>query len=248
MRGRKPSTELEELAAGLSTVEDPFSIGELLKEGLENLVQHVDRRMRLTALDMVDQGRYLHAIKELTPHGEWERLVAERRWGWEYVHCCMKLVKVVAVFPQAIHLPPGRATSLFLRLPRSEIGQILDGLSPETLSKLTVWDLKKIHQTKKIEAAKSRRPKPKPPGKEITAPSKLSMLAARALSALNLISELEIPAVEAQEANKCATQIQAACERALYTLRDPEHKTVPWWERHPLHDDVSEQTVGEEIG
>lgn len=241
MRGKDRSTELDSLARGLGGAEDPYRIKALLRQSVEDLANHLENRIRYTAVDMIDQGRYFMAIKEKCGHGNWEAFVAGRKWSWNYVRGCMKFLEVVAEFPQAIHLPPGRVTDRLLQLPPPQIDDVLRDLPPEGVKRLTPWHIEKAHHDKTLEDAKSRRRKPKPP-KEIPEVTDLDALVTDALSALMKISEYTISDREAPRAARYLHEIEKAWNRAAYNLKDPEHKTKPWWETLP----TAESEFGEE--
>ncbi|OGS05708.1 MAG: hypothetical protein A3G41_08840 [Elusimicrobia bacterium RIFCSPLOWO2_12_FULL_59_9] len=241
MRGlRKPSTELENLAEGLGSAEDPYYLKPLADKSPPELAELVRTEIRYSALFMIRAGRIFMAIKKKLGHGEWEDFVHKQHWSWNYVRCSMKLLEVVAKFPQALHLPGGRTTERFLQLPSPEIESFLEDLPPEAVKKLTPWDLERIYEKKRGENIKAGR-KPKPP-KDFVEPdvTDLDKLFAQAYSTLNLISELKLSAKEAERAKKYHQQLYRAWDRASYNLRDPEHKTKPLWESHPLEEFAEE--------
>lgn len=139
-------SESDQVAAGLALVSDPYQIADLLTQSKESLGDHVDARIRYTALDMTDQGRYLHAIKKLCVHGEWEDFVKERKWSWEYVHCCMKLTQVAAWLPQILNVPAGRTINQLLHLSKPDLRALLEGLTPEEIRNLTPWGMRLLHR------------------------------------------------------------------------------------------------------
>jgi len=159
-------TEDEQMVAGLDLARDPLRIASLLKQKKEDLADHVHVRMRHTALDMMDQGRYFHAIKKLCVHGEWEDFVDERKWGWDYVRCCMRLTVVAVWLPEILNVPPGRVTQMLLHFPKPLIKEILEGLSPEAIETLTVRRLDALHRKKKEELRKGKSRKPMTPERE----------------------------------------------------------------------------------
>ena len=232
MRG-KNSTEIDTLARGLGNAEDPYHIKPLLGRTVGDLAEHIDKRIRYTAIDMIDQGRYFMAIKEKCGRGNWEPYVEKKKWSWNYVRCCMKLLEVIARFPQAIHLPPGRVTDRLLQLPPPNVEAIIGDLPPEGIKKLTPWDLQKAHSDKRLQDAKSRRRKPKAPPEDIDHPTDLDTLVNETISALRKLADYSISAKEAPRAKRYRGEIETAWNRASYNLGDPEHKKEPWWELHP---------------
>lgn len=167
MRGaKKPSTELENLAAGLGNAEDPYLIKELLLRKVSELADEVRSEIRYSAISMLRAGRYFMAIKKKLGHGKWEDFVYEQKWNWNYVRAAMKLLEVVAKFPQVTHLPSGRTTDRLLNLPMPKIEAVMEDLPPEAVKKLTPWDLERIYKRQKLEDAKSRPKKPLTPEQE----------------------------------------------------------------------------------
>ena len=162
MRGGKPSTELDNLARGLGSAEDPYQIKDLISRSVNELAEEVKKQIRYSAVSMLQAGRIFMAIKKKLGHGEWEDFAAERRWSWNYVRASMKLLEVVVKFPQSLHLPSGLATKNLLRLPMPKIEAALEDLPPEAVKKLTPWDLENIYNKKRLEDSKARPPKGKP--------------------------------------------------------------------------------------
>jgi len=163
MRG-KSKTELDSLAEGLGNAEDPYFIKPLEEKTLPELVDLVRGEIRYTALSMVRAGRYFMAIKKKVGHGQFEELFLKCHWSPSYVRLSMKLVEVVARFPQALYLPGGLATKNLLRLPMPKIEAVLNELPPEAVKKFTPWDLEKIHRDKTTEEKNSQpRKKSLPP-------------------------------------------------------------------------------------
>jgi len=239
-RGKKPTTELEHLAAGLGQAEDPYLIKELLGLRIEDLAAEMDKEMRYTAVSLIRAGRFCMAMKKKLGHGHWEDYVTAKRWSPSYVRLSMKLLEVVARFPQLMHLPPGRVTDRLLNLPMPKIEEAIGDLPPEAVKKLTPWDLEEIYQRKAVENQKAKR-NPKAPSREVELPSELTNLVNQVTSALNRLIEYAIPAKERDICERYLREIEVLWNRAAYNLRDPEHKTVPWWERNPAQDDVSEE-------
>lgn len=235
MRGKK-STEVEVLDKAFSAVEDPYRIKDLAAVPLDDLVAEVDRRIRYTSVEMVNQGRLFAAIKDRLKHGEWEPFVVAHKWAPSYVRGCMRMLEIVAKFPQAIHLPPGRVTDRLLHLPAPQVDAVLAEASDEAVRNLTPWDLEKAHQ--KIDAASGKHKRTKV--YEDAEPESVDSLVMDALSALNQIAELDLKRGKKEKLRDSLLQIEAAWNRAAYNLRDPEHKTVPPWEMDPMTDDVTE--------
>jgi hypothetical protein len=140
----KPRTEVEVLSAALGSVEDPFAIRDLMKRPVDELADEVDAIVRYSAACMLNAGRYYTAIKEKLPHGSWEAFMSERRWSPTYVRGCMNFLEVIVLFPEAIHLPPGRTTKILLQLPMPKIESVLKDAPAETVKNLTPWDLVRI--------------------------------------------------------------------------------------------------------
>lgn len=156
---RKPSTELDTLAAGLGQIEDPYFLKPLEKETTQGLAEAVKREIRYSAVSMIRAGRYFMAIKKRLGHGEWEKFVIAERWSWAYVRASMKLLEVAAHFPQALHLADGRMVQRVLYLPAPEIESFLGDLSPDAVKKLTPWDIERIYDAKRDELRKTHRKK-----------------------------------------------------------------------------------------
>lgn len=164
MRGaRKPSTELENLAAGLGNAGDPYFLKPLEKATTHDLAEAVKGEIRYSAVSMIRAGRYFMAIKKKLGHGAWEDFVFDQHWSWNYVRASMKLLEVAAKFPQVLHLPDGRVVDKLLHLPPPEIESFLADLPPAAIKKLTPWDLEKIYHDKHLENSKSRPKKPLTP-------------------------------------------------------------------------------------
>ena len=226
MRGKK--NEIEALESGLALAKDPYQLAELLTQSKESLAAYVSQRIRYTALDMADQGRYFHAIKKLCGHTGWEPFVDEQTWNWEYVRCCMKLTEVAAWLPQILNIPPGRIIQTLMHLPKPEIKELLDDLSPEETSKLTLWELKRLHGRIPKKPARAR--------KDIEIPEidhDLNKLFLTAHQALLDIAECSITKKQKELAHKLLRRLSHDWERAAYNLGDPEHKTTPRWEMNP---------------
>lgn len=167
MRGlRKPSTELDNLSAGLGSAEDPYCLQPLAERSLEELAEEVHTEVRYSALSMLRAGRCLMAIKKRLGHGTWEEFVQERHWSWNYVRASMKLLEVVARFPHLVHLPSGTVAARLLRLSLPKIEEVVDGLPPEAIKKLTPWDLERIYHQQKLEDSKLRGRKKRTPEQE----------------------------------------------------------------------------------
>ena len=237
MRGRK-STEMEILDKALATVEDPYRIKDLLAVPLDELVKEVDRRIRYTSVEMVNQGRLFAAIKERVGHGKWEQFVIDQKWAPSYVRGCMRMLEVVAKFPQAIYLPPGRVTDRLLHLPAPQIDAVLADASEEAVRRLTPWDIEAAHQ--KIDAEAGKGNKTRKQYEVVAKPEPVDELVMTALGALNQIEVLDLKRTDKEKLRESLLQIEGAWNRASYNLRDPEHKTVPPWEMNPMADDVTE--------
>jgi hypothetical protein len=236
MRGKQP-TELDHLASGLGQAADPYMIADLVDKPLGELADLVRQEMKYTAVTMIRAGRVFMAIKKKLRHGGWEDFVGEQGWSWNYVRAAMKFIEVAARFPQTIHLPAGLATKNLLRLPMPQIESALAELPPEAIKKLSPWELEAIYQK---HADKNRHKKRKVREYEDVVPEDAHILAAKALSALNQIAQLDLSKSTAKDHDKIFRELSAAWDRAAYNLRDPQHKTVPLWERHPMHDDISD--------
>lgn len=239
MRGKERIKE--EYERGLSLAEDPYQLKELASVSTEELAQAVEKGMRYTALAMVQVGRMLYAIKDRMVHGEWEPFVQGRGWQWHYVRGCMKLVEVVAKYPQAAHLPPGRATISLLKLPMSKIDQVMDELPADAIKKMTPWELSKIYDEKKREGKPelTEERAPVPP------PSRLAALVSGLTSALNLLAEYEIPKEDYALARRFANEVALRWDAAIYNLTDPAHKGPPPWELGNS-DDITEDPQEDE--
>jgi len=226
----RQSTELEHLEAGLGSAEDPYQIQELLLKEIEDLVEEVRREIRYSTISMIRAGRIFMAIKTKLPRGQWESFGYEQRWSWEYVRCSLKLLEVAARFPQALHLPPGRATQRLLRLSSPMISEIFDDLPPESIKKLTPWDIELIYDRLRQEnrRARPRKPRPRIEG-EIRDFSKVPLYSA--ITAANMaLADLAAVEIEEQDfltAKKFSRMLQKAFDQAHKHLVDPKHEVFP---------------------
>ena len=155
MRG-KSTTELDTLAKGLGSAEDPYYLKPLADKSIDELAELARVEIRYSALSMVRAGRIFMAIKQRVGHGGFEALFHKYDWRPQYVRFSIKLVEVVARFPQAMHLAGGRITAQLLRLPMPKIEALLEDLPPEAVKKLSPWDLAEIHRKKTDEEARSK--------------------------------------------------------------------------------------------
>lgn len=236
MRGRK-STEIEVLDKALAAVEDPYRIRDLATVPIEELAAQIDKRVRYTTVEMVNQGRLFMAIKERLDHGEWEPFVIKRKWSMAYVRGCMKMLEIVAKFPAVLHLAPGTVTNRLLNMSAPKVDELLGDASEDTVKNLTPWDLEKIYLDERAKAGKG---KPRKQYDAVAEPESVDDLVMTALGALNQIAELDLTKSAKKKLRESLLQIEGAWNRASYNLRDPEHKTVPPWEMNPMADDVSE--------
>lgn len=202
MRGRKP-TELETLNTSLATVEDPYNLAELRTHSVEELLNALRGEFLYTVVTMGRAGRLLMALKEKTPHGHWEALLDSQHIPRGYARGCMKVVEVVARYPQAIHLPPGRATQQLLYSSMAKIDAVLSGLPEAAVRMLTPWDLALVYDREKLkERRKQAQATPRPPRKplpQIDMPleeTPFGQAYYTALSALGALVAVEIPASE----------------------------------------------------
>src|SRR5687768_12335553 len=237
MRGRKQDTELEQLEAGLGAAEDPYMIKELIARPTEDLAAEVRKEIRYSALSMLRAGRIFMAIKSQLKHGGWEPFVAQQRWSWQYVRCCMKLVEVASKFPQAVHLPSGRVVQQLLHLPAPRVEEIFTELPAEAIEKLTPWDLEKIYNKKKLEKPKKEKPKT---DREVEVED-VDALVIEVEGLLRQIAELDLKKSSQKKLDGYRASIEVAWNRAAYNMRDPKHESKPPWELDPMHDDISEE-------
>lgn len=242
MRGKLTKTEIENATIGevWDQMSDPYQLKELAVVSTEELAQKIERQMRYTAATMVQCGRFLYAIKERLGHGEWEPFVQARQWSWVYVRGCMKFVDVYVKHPQALYLPPGRATNNLLRLPMAKIDQVLVDLPAEAIKKLTPWELSKIYD----EQRKKGPPSPAKERQPAELPTELELLTTQALVALRQIEGLTIPKREWELAKQRCKEISIAWNHAAYNMYDPEHASIPPWELGNS-DDISTDEEGE---
>ncbi|MGE0680015.1 MAG: hypothetical protein AB7P69_03755 [Candidatus Binatia bacterium] len=234
MRGRKPTTELMEMDQGLKNAEDPYLIKDLLARDVEELADEVRKEILYSVIAMVRAGRYFMAIKKQLGHGEWEQFVLDHGWSFHYVRGCLKLLEVVAKFPQALHLPGGRVTDRLLYLPMPKIEQVLDQLPPQAVKQLTPWDLQKIYDEKKTR--KEAVPKGLPEV-EVTA---LDSLVAALTSNLRMLADLTIPKTDYARAKRYADELADIWDRCSWNLVDPGHTGRPPWELGNT-DDITEK-------
>jgi len=158
----KASTELDQLAAGLGNAEDPYYIKPFAKKSLDELAELARQEIKYSTLSMLKAGRYFIAIKARLDHGQWiDFVVKKQRWSMSYVRASMKLLEVAARFPNAMHLPSGRTLDRLLHLPPPIQSDVLEGLSPEAIRKLTPWDIERIYDAKRDEMRKTNRRKKK---------------------------------------------------------------------------------------
>jgi hypothetical protein len=164
MNKEKAQQELAQISAGLSSVEDPYGIKDLLPLSIEELAEGFRREYLYSGISMLNAGRYCMAIKEKLPFGKWEEFVAQQRWNWEFVRSSMRLLELYPEFPSVIQLPPGRSLHQLLHLSRPQARGILTEITPEVIETLTSWDLLKICKQKRAEKRKpGKPPKPLPP-------------------------------------------------------------------------------------
>lgn len=241
MRRKSQKNETEIMRQALDEVEDPYQIRVLATVPIEELAQKIERQMRYTAASMVQCGCFLYAIKERLDHGEWEPFVQARQWSWNYVRGCMKLVDVVAKYPQALHLPPGRVTNQLLHLPMSKIDEVMEALPEATIKKLTPWQLTEIYEDKKREG----RPVVEKEYAPLPPPSHLTTLVNAVTSALNLLAEYEISKADYVLARRYANEVALRWDAAIYNLSDPAHKGPPPWDLSNS-DDISDDPQEDE--
>ena len=241
-RGRQP-TETEELDSGLSTIEDPYQINDLLTRDVDELANEFNREILYSVVAMVKAGRLAMAIKTKLPHGEWEDFMAAHQWSFDYVRGCLKILEVVSKYPQAVHLPPGRATQRLLHSPLSRIDAVLAELPEKALKNLTPWDIHLAYAKHKLAEGKTWVGKDHGP---VEPPSELHKLYAKATSILRLIADLKISRGEFDDSRVFAHKLDREWQHASYNLFDPGHKKTPPWELDPMHDDITPEEDAED--
>lgn len=226
-RGRKPVIEAQDLDTGLSQVEDPYGIKDLLKLAVDDLTAQTEREMRYAIVSLVHVGRHLKALKMKVGHGNWEAFVNARRWSWNHVHGSMRFLDVVVKFPKVLHLPPGRVTSELIRLPMAQIESVMQQLPPEAVKTLTLGEMDRLVKTlpKTTAGNNDRSAKEAQWATEACPiPTELDGLVYEAESALNKIAELHLAKPEHEQAMKHWEKLVRCWRNAARNLTDPERK------------------------
>lgn len=242
-RGRKPDpqTELAELNQGLSSVEDPYNLAEFRDQSLEELVNAVRHELRYAVVALARAGRLFYAMKERVEHGDWLPLLQKHHIPRSYARDCMKMTEVIARYPKAIHLPPGRAIRQLLQSSMAKIDAVFSELPDAAIKQLTPWDLKTQLDKEKLKEKGNRYA---PTGKEkhvdVSEPTELDKLYAKALSAVRMLEFARIAEDEHEKAEAYAQELSRCWDRAHYHLRDPKGQSVPPWELGAM-DDISEE-------
>lgn len=234
-RGPRPN-ETAELSQTLDLVQDPHCIGDLTERDVEDLATEFNREIRYSVVAMIRAGRIAMAIKHKLPHGQWEDFVSAHHWSFYYVRACLKILDVVAKHPNAVHLPPGRATQRLLNTPLSRIDDVLNELPEKALKNLTPWDIEAAWAKHKLAEGKTWAGKDHGP---VEPPSELHKLYAKATSILRLIADLKISRAEFDDSRVFAHKLDREWQHASYNLFDPGHKKTPPWELDPMHDDIT---------
>ena len=178
-RKYKPDTEV--LDGALTAVEDPFAVRELLANAplggalderveyaSQNLRPEITRLFRRGVWDYVMAGRLLKAAETLIGRGKkeddpYQQWVDASGWNEDFVRLAVRFVDVVARFPEAIDLPPGKglrnllhwSTDRIEEFLRDEIGEKnLQGLTPQKL--LDVYR-EKVKETRQERIERERR-------------------------------------------------------------------------------------------
>jgi hypothetical protein len=191
-RGRKP-TDVEVMSTALATVEDPYGLAELRTHTMDELLSALRREIVYAVVAMGRAGRLLMALKEKTPHGQWETFLDMHYISRHYARGCMKIVELIARYPKAVHLPPGKATERLLQSSMSKIDAVLAELPEAAIKMLTPWDLADLYTAEKNKERTATPPTPLPLDVEIPLDeTPFGKAYYKAMDALGVLAAMEI--------------------------------------------------------
>lgn len=246
MRGKTTGgKDIEALNVGFALAKgDDYVPPEVEKElepkSAEDILSLTDLGDRLEDAVKVRNGWLYIMLRRKVGHGNFKNYLEAHHKPYKRAWDCMCYARAVQRFPGLAGLITGRAIRHVLALGAPEINQIeeqITGIPADEAKKISRSWIEKEYR--KIQAEKDRGKKRKTNYADVT-PTELDSLVAKAQSALLLIYDLKLSPDEYERAARYRDELQLCWDRASYTLRDPEHKTKPIFELHPMADDITE--------
>lgn len=244
MRGKKPDHEVIKSVLRPMQVADyiPPEIEHKLNQySVEELHQIFIQGCNLTSLIMAQKGWILMEIKKRVGHGNFRDHLRELKVSYEYGRRCMNVARAIGRHPDLAKIQDSNLLRRVVYLPDSKQEQIAvklkqhieySGPDGKPVKRTEEWhDLRPwiLEQIGYAFEKKRERPKKTYPDVEITITT-LDTLFNKAVSALKVLGDYEIPQAEHEKAKRYTRELTRAWDRAIYNLGDPAHEYPPLWE------------------